>query len=173
MVPVSISKGPEPDEKNAIVKTMFVDSGSEKLLFSTEYAAHLARDHDFTLKKGQPFLVKGVDSTQQGVKCDKYISLYFQMPGEAVEMESLVVKGLPEEVIIGRKTMRTLGFVISNGKEAEENFIASSKYDLHHQLPSREEERKRSSEEAEAYITYATSSLSETQHTEYVPGVDQ
>ena len=166
IIPMTISKGPEPnEEKEELVKTMFVDSGSEKLLFSTKYAAHLSRDHGFTLVKGPPFLVKGVDTSRQGVKCEKYLSLYFQMPGEAVEMKGLIVKGLPEEVIIGRETMRSLELVVSNGNEPEENFISSKKYGLHHLLPSREEEKKRSSEEADAYITEMTSDQSETRQT--------
>jgi hypothetical protein len=82
---------------------MFLDPGSGKTLveegFFNAYLKNAARKVYNTKR----YKIIGVDSSSEGINCDHVVELTFILPnGKEIKQQCLVVKNLPEPVLLGR-----------------------------------------------------------------------
>jgi hypothetical protein len=159
VMPMTIVKKTEGTKKRTVAKStprvetlVFFDTGSKKLLINKVYAHELVTEKGFTSRKGQRYRVNGVDESGDGIICDSYIDLYFLMNDTPILQCALIVAGLPERLIAGRETMKTLSLTLAHGPEKEENFLKSVKYGLFHQIEGKAERKEKSLREAESFL---------------------
>lgn len=93
----------------------FLDTGARKSLVSEDYFNNKLKPHGFNAVDGDTYLVKGVDSTGEGIKTSRSVKLTWEFPKSTNETMSLIiVPHLPEPILLGRDWQQTVGVTINN-----------------------------------------------------------
>jgi hypothetical protein len=82
---------------------MFLDPGSGKTLVEEGFFNVYLKNSARKVWNQKKYRITGVDSSSEGITCDHVVELTFILPnGKEIKQECLVVKNLPEPVLLGR-----------------------------------------------------------------------
>ena len=82
---------------------MFLDPGSGKTLVEAGFFNAYLKNSARRVWNTKRYKITGVDSSSEGITCDHVVELTFILPnGKEIKQECLVVKNLPEPVLLGR-----------------------------------------------------------------------
>jgi hypothetical protein len=136
----------------------FGDSGSEYTLVSEELQESLTLEDEkwkVTTSEDQ-YLVKGVDSTGEGVICSKVMTLILKIGTKSVKITALIVPNLPERIVLGRDIIRETEIKLHFGKEKASNRIVSIPCQLDHPMTPKTELEAKIKQEMDQGLTFLT-----------------